>query len=90
MAYTAFAQLGAAFPSAADKPGWAWAGCGDEVEANGLAAFVGQALARADAEEAEAAATGAEADAPVEADPLAARIRWGGAALGGGQAGGRR
>ncbi|KIY96978.1 hypothetical protein MNEG_10984 [Monoraphidium neglectum] len=75
-AYFTFASLGAAFPpaAAAAKPGWAWAGAGDEVEANALAAFVAQTLARVEAEEAEAAAVGAAADVPVEADQLAARI----------------
>ncbi|KAI8474955.1 MAG: hypothetical protein J3K34DRAFT_489391 [Monoraphidium minutum] len=74
--YCTFANLGAAFPAAADKPGWAFAGgAGEEVEANALAAFVAQTLARVDADEAEAAAQGAAADAPVESDALAARIR---------------
>jgi hypothetical protein len=45
------------------------------VEANAVANFVTQALSRLRAEAEEAAATGAAADVPVEADALAARIR---------------
>lgn len=73
--YFALAGLGGVFPSAASKSGWAWAGCGDEVEANALANFVGQTLARIAAEEAERAAAGQLQDTVVEMDSLAARIR---------------
>jgi hypothetical protein len=75
-AYFTFAQMGVAFPSAAATPGWAWAGAGDEVEANGVAAFVAQILARRAADAEEAAAEGSAADRAVESDVLAARIRW--------------
>jgi hypothetical protein len=41
-----YAQLGLPFPEATSSPGWAWAGEGDEVEANYLAGFVANALTR--------------------------------------------
>jgi hypothetical protein len=54
------------------------------VEANALANFVGQILSQLRAEAAEAAATGAAADVPVEADPMVQQIRCarGGGCLG--------
>lgn len=44
-----FAQLNVSFPAALEKPGWAWSGCGDEVEANALGFVTAQTLNRVQA-----------------------------------------
>lgn len=74
LVYTAAAQLNAVFPNAAEKPGWAWYGGEDEVQANAMANFVAQTLLRLQTAEASASATGADAD-KVSEDPLISRIR---------------
>ncbi len=38
--YMALARLGAPFPGAAERPGWAWAGRGDATDAVGVDNFV--------------------------------------------------
>lgn len=73
LVYTAAAQLNAVFPGAADKPGWAWYGGEDEVQANAMANFVAQTLLRLQSYANEAAAA-VDADQPPE-DPLVVRIK---------------
>lgn len=74
LVYTAAAQSNAVFPCAADKPGWAWYGGEDEVQANAMANFVAQTLLRLQTEQEAALAVGADADRPQE-DPLMAKIK---------------
>lgn len=47
IAYISLAQLGVEHPASSKEIGWAWAGCGDSVEAMGLDTFVRGALRNA-------------------------------------------
>eukprot|EP00879_Flechtneria_rotunda_P013349 GHRR01013939.1.p1 GENE.GHRR01013939.1~~GHRR01013939.1.p1 ORF type:complete len:493 (+),score=193.26 GHRR01013939.1:64-1542(+) len=74
--YMAAAQLNVVFPAAAHKPGWAWCGREDEVQANAMANFVAQTLLRLQEEFATGEAVhGPDADQAPMQDPLAAKIK---------------